>query len=455
MKKIKQYSYIILPLLLIMSCQQAYLDAKPDKALLVPSSLKDFRALSDNLIVYNNAPALNVLSTDEFSTSQSGWNSYRTAAERNSYIWASDVYEGAILIPDWNNGYQQIFYSNVILEGLANLNVSGQDQQEYQALKGTALFTRGFAYAGLLKQFAAPYQAATAESEQGIPLKLQAAIDENATSPNLKICYDQVLSDLEQSIWLLPKVSSFRTRPVKQAALTMLARVHLDMAEYTKALSYANQALAISSKLLDYNSLSISSANPFPLSLQGSSNPEVIYYAILNNYGFRTNQATVIDAGLLPLYKTGDLRRTHYYITRSNGAVNFKGNYSGSNQLFGGLAIDELYLIKAECLVRQNEIAQGMQILNALLEKRYTVSTFTPQTTTDQQEALKLIISERRKELIARGLRWADLRRLNNEANLATTLTRNLNNTTYTLSPGGKGYIFPIPDYEKNGRKGL
>jgi len=58
---------------------------------------------------------------------------------------------------------------------------------------------------------------------------------------------------------------------------------------------------------------------------------------------------------------------------------------------------------------------------------------------------LNKILTERRKELLMRGLRWTDLRRLNKETAFATTLSRIVNGTTYTLPPNDPGYVFRIP----------
>jgi hypothetical protein len=88
-----------------------------------------------------------------------------------------------------------------------------------------------------------------------------------------------------------------------------------------------------------------------------------------------------------------------------------------------------------------------MTDLNRLLQTRWRIGTFTPLTSTDAGDALQQILHERRKELLFRGIRWTDLRRLDKDPQTATTLTRIVNGITYTLPPNDPRWVLPIPDY--------
>jgi hypothetical protein len=145
-----------------------------------------------------------------------------------------------------------------------------------------------------------------------------------------------------------------------------------------------------------------------------------------------------------------DLRQKIFFKTNTNGGMQFVGTYTGGTasaanlNFFGGLATDEVYLTRAECFARSGNVTAAMKDLNALMIKRFKTGTFVPLTATNTSEALSLVLQERRKETPFRGLRWLDLRRLNSEgANI--TLTRFVNNQTYTLEPNSPRYVLPIP----------
>jgi len=71
-----------------------------------------------------------------------------------------------------------------------------------------------------------------------------------------------------------------------------------------------------------------------------------------------------------------------------------------------------------------------------------------PDYATTENEALKMILSERRKELVFRGTRWMDLRRLNREPEHASVVRRQLDGKEYLLLPGDLRYTFLLREEE-------
>lgn len=451
----KLLRYLLFFLLIIPSgCKKGFLDAKPSSTLVTPTSLKDFQALLENVNVMNRAcPALMQLAADDYVfVSDATWAGTRYNAERTSYIWAKDLFEGQKNIKDWNAGYAAVFVANSVIEGLDKLDVADNDKQDWNNLKGWALFMRAYVLYDLVRTFAATYDSLSAAIDLGIPIRTKPAIDEIKPRASVEESYRQIFADLNlANNLLLPEIApNNKERPSRVAVSALLARIYLSMRNYQKAEEQANITLNAYSSLIDYNTINPAERIPFSM----NNIETILNTAIIRNYydvslvGGFANTVT-INPELYQLYANNDLRKTIYFgTTAGTGTIYMKFGYAGADVTpFTGLATDELFLIKAECLARRNQTAEAMAILNRLLIKRYKTSNFVALTASDPFEALQIILTERRKELVWRSLRWTDLKRLNKEgANII--LSRSINSKTYVLPPNDPRYIFPIPDDE-------
>jgi len=428
-------------ILLLCGCQKEWLDAKPNLNLVVPTTPEDYQAIldNDNNIFNLNLPALGEVCSGDFSISTAAWAALATNREKYAYYWDASIYRGETNIDDWNAPYQAVFTANIVLEGVTQ----AKDKTALTAwnnVQGSALFYRSLAFYTLSQVFAEPYLPATAESKPGIPLRLQSDVNIPTHRASLKETYNQVIGDLLKAKALLPSTAAYKTRPSKAAAFGLLARVYLSMEDYNNAFANADSCLKLHGTLLDYNDLDSSAARPLPL-----MNSEVIFQAILSNYGIFNNAAMNVDSTLYQSYQQNDLRKAMFFAKRA-GNVNYKGSYFQGRPLFCGLATDEMLLIRSECSARKNNTSAAVDDLNSLLEKRWVKGTFHAYTASTAEQALKMVIEERRKELCFRGLRWSDLRRLNRDPRFTKTLKRTINDQTYKLEPQGAGYVLPIPD---------
>jgi tetratricopeptide (TPR) repeat protein len=439
------YTLCLCLLTALSGCKKDFLDQRPNKALLVPTTVNDMRALLDNTSVFNFSPGLPFISDGDFYATETGYNSYGEDMERNSYTWAEDIFAG-VQTNDWNLPYQQVFYANVVLEGLDQL--PGSAAADKEAVRGTALFFRALAFYNLLTQFGAVYHAGTAGIDLGIPLRLHADVTLREPRSTVTAAYAQVLADLSGARVLLPAAAAYKSRPTIAAVQALRARVYLSMGDYVNADRFADSALSLHPNLLDYNTLSKTATRPFPRPLP-NGNDEVIFYSVMNSYSFNTSASeTFADSSLFKSYQAGDLRRDLFFRAVTPGNYKFKGNYAGTLQFFTGLATDELYLTRAECRARAGNAAGAMEDLNTLLAARWTAGSFIPFTAADAGSALRLALAERRKELLGRCLRWTDLRRLNTDPQFAVTLKRQVAGISAELAPGSKRYVFPIPAEE-------
>lgn len=434
-------------IMLVVSCHKDFLDTKPDKSILIPSTLNDFQAILDNTSIMNISPELGLIGSDDLYITTDGWSSLSTQTEKNSYIWAANVYEGEN-VQDWNIPYQQVFYANVVLDGLKSY--TGGKGSAYNGIKGNALFFRGMAFYNLSQVFAAPFDSLKASSLPGVPLRLTSAVNTKSVRGTLQQTYDQVISDILASVRLLPVSVNVKSRPNKAAGYALLARVYLSMEKYHQAGLYADSSLQLNSKLNNYANFNSTDYRPFPLVLP-NANDEVDFAMSPLSYSFDESPYTFIDSAVYKSYDNNDYRKTLFFTDQGSGGFNFQGSYAGNYQLFSGLATDEMYLIRAESRARAGNVSGAMSDLNALLVTRFIAGTYKDYSALTSNEALTIVLAERRKELVTRSLRWSDLRRLNKDQRFAVILNRNIGGQSYSLSPQDNKYVFPIPDEEVRG----
>ena len=106
-----------------------------------------------------------------------------------------------------------------------------------------------------------------------------------------------------------------------------------------------------------------------------------------------------------------------------------------------------MYLIRAEARARNNQEGPALQDLNDLRAAR--ISGYTPVSGLTGSALLTEIANERRRELIAEGHRFFDLKRT------TRTITRGSTCGNITLSPSGsctlassaREWALPIPEF--------
>ncbi|MEO6521004.1 MAG: RagB/SusD family nutrient uptake outer membrane protein [Mucilaginibacter sp.] len=447
MKKDKLYVLLILILgNTLGSCVKDKLDIKPDKTQVVPTTLTDFQALLDNTVTVfgSNYIGAAQISSGEYALSYTDFQSLSFLPEINSYTWQKDIWQGTASVIEWDSNYKSVFYANVVLDGLSKVTVSASNQADYNNVKGQALFQRANAFYNVAQQFAKAYNSSTAATDFGIPLRLSSDLNEKSVRSTVEQTYRQIMVDLNEALSLLPVTSVSKYRPNKCSAYAEMARIYLAMGNYNQALNNADASLKLYGTLLDYNTLNPNPATAYPIP---DLNNEVILRYAMSSYQSFSKTVGKIDQSLYQSYQSNDLRKTTFFYLNTDGSVGFRGSYRKSSVPFSGLATDEQYLIRAEGYARKGMTNEAMSDLNALLTARFKTGTFIPLTAVSSDNALLQILAERKKELIFRGLRWTDLKRLNQESRFAVILTRSLNGTVYTLPPNDARYVFPIPDY--------
>ncbi|HMI05448.1 MAG TPA: RagB/SusD family nutrient uptake outer membrane protein [Pedobacter sp.] len=445
MKKTILNVLMLSSLVLTAACKRDFLDIKQNISQAVPRNISDFQAILDNSGEMNAASShgLGMLGGDEYFIQDGRLSNIKDAYQRNGYIWAREIHEGESC-PDWNNAYSRILLSNLSLEGIEKIKPVASQQAAWNNVKGCSLFFRAINFYQLAQEFCNPYDPATKDQDMGIPLRLESDISLKISRGTVGGTYQRIILDLKEAADLLPEKPLIKNRPSRLAALAMQAKTYLLMGDYQSAAQYADQCLQINNYLIDLKTLKDLNQS-YPLTeINIEENNELIFLLTTTNITLIAVARFNAAADLLNSYEANDLRKQAWFYD-SSGRVLFGGGYLSGKCT--GLAVNEVILIRAECRARTGNLAGALEDLNYLLRNRYN-SSFIPLAIADQDALLKRILEERKKELVMRGTRWEDLRRLNKEGRFAKMLTRTIDGNNYQLPPNDPRYVYPIPEQE-------
>lgn len=432
---------LVLTALLNYSCNdKALMEEHTDTKQLQINSLTDAQALLDNIGVMCEMPAFGEISSTDLQVPASGFQ-IPVATEKNVYIWNPEIFSGKYKCFDYDSPYEQVFYANSILEALVKLQ-NGSNAAILNPIKGSALFIRAHAFYQVAQIFAKQYDSSTAQTDLGIALSLVVKPEGFSVRSTIQETYDRIILDLKEAGGLLSEYldPSRKNRPSRAAAFALLSRVYLIAGNYSQAHLYADSCLQLHPALMDYGTLQ-GSVNPFT-----ANQAEVIYQCRLHSTtDMLSNPECYADEGLFQSYDDDDLRKAFFFMENLPGLPPWPGHsYTGDFFRFAGIAVDEILLIRAECEARAGNTNAALHDLNSLLVKRYKHGTFTPLQAGSAAAALSLVLQERRKELVFRGLRWTDIRRLNKK-NENINLSRVYNGNTYTLPANDNRFTLPFP----------
>ncbi|WPR76032.1 RagB/SusD family nutrient uptake outer membrane protein [Algoriphagus sp. NG3] len=193
--------------------------------------------------------------------------------------------------------------------------------------------------------------------------------------------------------------------------------------------------------MIDYSELNMDA--PFPVSIFNSET--ILFTNMVAQSTVSGNNVAFVNPELVNSYLEEDLRAGFLVNNAANNSY-FKGSYTSRQDVFTGVALDEILLILAESMVRQDRIDEGVNYLNQLLMQRFR--DFIPYTANSKTDALGLILDARRKSLVFRGQRWADLKRLSVLGSEPETLTRQIENDVVNFTVSMENMILKIPQRE-------
>lgn len=472
----KKYLLIVLILTSLGSCKD-YLDIVP-KDKFIPTSVTDYENLLNHGTVINYGDYFNDLLTDDaFLPEGQPGNLFSKQAlhGRRIYTFNKDVFGEGDNDFLWSEGYKRIFYFNTVINNI--MNAKGNDEQLKKSIRAEALLGRALDHLSLVNVYAQHYDPATAASEPGIPLVKVADISAKHARNTVKEVYDQIIADGLEAVQDLPLTHNLtKFRASKAAGYALLSKAYLYMGDYPNALKYADETLKLNSTLADMKNYKVIAPGPFPYVPgtpigwtdvpDGQNHPETLVSRhFLRPFGLGMDVCASPE--LTALFTNKDKRWTLYfangwppappfdYMSRYGVKIYLRGDFFNNC-----LSTPEVYLTRAECKARANDLQGALNDVNELRKNRIEdfVAATLADFNNDPERVLRFVLEERRRELAFTGNRVADLKRLNKDPRFKKTITHEAEGRTYTLEANSPDYLRQIwpgasvfnPDWKLN-----
>lgn len=372
---------------------------------------------------------------------------FDTSVSRVNYLSASTLY---------NRTYTYINRWNMVV---SLVDESTGDESIKKIAKAEAKVLRAYDHFILVNTFAKIYTPATAATDGGICIMDKYDLEAKPVKSTVAEVYDFIEKDLDEAIPYLQATPKDVYHPSLAFAWAFKAKVLLFKRDYENAKAAALQALTYNNSLFDMVSYT-NQGGPTVLAMPAGSNPETLSYMYMSSYNeLNYAYSYCISGELKTLFGNHDARYNLFFDSTNKSYLDigahtayWKTKYTAFFYPTVGIQVPEVYLTLAECYARTGDLSSAMDIVNNLRSKRITDATAAklenPGTMVD---VVKLIINERRKELLFGFNRFWDLKRYNTETEFAKTVTHTfpLVNTavaqqTYVLPPDSRLYVIPF-----------
>ncbi|QCX37949.1 RagB/SusD family nutrient uptake outer membrane protein [Aureibaculum algae] len=365
------------------------------------------------------------------------WNG--TYVDPGEFIEKAMLSDNGFVESIWMNGYDIINQANIIL---GNSSVYA-DEDEKQTAEAEAKFLRAMVYFDLARLFSKPYTNGIQNTQLGVPLVFTAVLDpkniDYPTRNTLEEVYTQVIADLTDAYDLLP--SSNGVYATKYSAAALLARVYLQMGDYTNARDMANEVITNSGASLT-NSFSGAFNNDenseedllaWQVTSQDASSNYLNLFFAGSDFGGRSGNPDIdVEDQHYEIYDDSNDQRANFFYEAKYWCTT-KWQYQFGNIPFIRLA--EMYLIRAESNFRLTTTVGDTPVNDInILRNRSTASTFN-------SVDLDIILMERKRELSFEGFALFDAKRLGNNIG--------------TISYDANQLVLPIPLRETDANTNL
>lgn len=394
------------------------------------------------------------------------------------YISWDEEADRAALV-DNDDTYRELYnvIGKVANPVLLNVDAASGDRIMANRLKAEALVLRGWFHYLLVNIYAKAYDPATAATDPGIVYALET---DEMDVPNEKLTvgkmYEMILADVDSALNLgsLP-VSPDDMRVGLPFAYAVKAKVLMSMRDYDGAFEAAGECLALKNTIDDYHNLLQ------PATTYGDGQIEFIRpYLTLEEEMFESPdylRLQIFTQDLWDAFEEGHLVKDSLLTDiRIYGTPQQAYSVCGLNVPCGyamntyysplGLTTVDMYLTQAECYIREGKVAEAMDLLNQIREKRLV--NYTEATAASAEDAFAWLKRISRTENFATLKNFINLKRWNTEPAYQETLRKTIewDVNTYDaegnvigterktwsgeLTPDSPLWIFPFPQNATN-----
>lgn len=333
----------------------------------------------------------------------------------------------------WTPAYRYIYWANTSMEQM--VQATTLSPQVRQTLMGEVKFIRAFCYFHLVNLFG------------DVPLVTTSdyTVNQSLLRTSKESVYDQIVWDLKDAYDLLSYDATNRAvRPCKWAAAAMLSRVYLYRKNWAEAEAWATKVIHSGNYSLNTNLQAVflkdsketiwqlQPVNPTRNTWEGN---------MILPASSATMPTYLLRPTLIGSFETGDGRLSAWTKSRVYAGQTLYYPYkykvqTGSNvtEYYVLLRLAELYLVRAEARLEQNNLEGTKEDLN-IIRNRAGLPAIT---TLDPLQLADTIVHERKIELFAEwGHRWFDLKRTGK----AETVLSHLKGSNWQSTD----VLYPIP----------
>lgn len=416
----KHFNYILLLALFAstLSCGKGFLEVEPKGSLIATKTTEYENMFYNSQSVGFDAPAL-ILGDD--ATVLDSYFSASTITLQRFFRYQADVYEPEASADELIIPIRNIYLYNKIINEV--MNSEGGTEESKRAIQAEAKASRAFLNLYLINYYGKPYQASSASTDPGIPLVIKADVAQNSfTRATVQQVYDNIISDLKESIPLIPINVPNRLRMCKSAAELTLAKIYWFMGNYDQALLLIKQAkshmpTSFESFIYNYNQTYASGTWTVTSAIE---NRQSLFARTSTSFMTNNSNDMLLAPWVSKMYSKNDQRLKSFSSRPYLGTSAFPvENLSRRIGPFGaqapqGIYLPDIELMQAECEARAGNIEAAISIVTSFREKRMPAGE-AQVAVMDKNNLVKFIVEERVREFALYGWRWFDMRRLAND----------------------------------------